>query len=59
MSDDPSRYWLGVEKPFPWVGLGVGLLGGVVLAAAAIAATAHGLLPIVEHIIDQDTTAGF
>jgi hypothetical protein len=33
VSDDPSRYWLGIEEPFPWLLCGLFSAGGIALAA--------------------------
>ncbi|AIM40970.1 hypothetical protein PBI_SQUIRTY_23 [Mycobacterium phage Squirty] len=52
--DHPDNYTiLGIEKPFPWVGLGVGLLGGVVLSALLSYGFATGTIALVEKIIDD------
>uniref|UniRef100_A0AAU8GLH1 Uncharacterized protein n=1 Tax=Mycobacterium phage Farewell TaxID=3158893 RepID=A0AAU8GLH1_9CAUD len=43
----------GIEKPFPWVGLGVGLLGGLVLTGALSWAFATGSVALIEKILDD------
>ncbi|QFG11096.1 hypothetical protein KNU73_gp23 [Mycobacterium phage Xula] len=54
MSDHPDNYTiLGIEKPFPWIGLGAGLLGGVILTALLSWGFVTGTLPLVEKIIDD------
>lgn len=54
MSDDPSRYLFGIEKPFPWVAvLGAGLLGGLVLTGLLSWAFATGSVALVEKLIDD------
>ncbi|QBP31895.1 hypothetical protein I5J42_gp25 [Mycobacterium phage GreaseLightnin] len=54
MSDHPDNYTiLGIEKPFPWAGLGIGLLGGLVLTGLLSWAFVTGTLPFVERLIDD------
>lgn len=54
MSDHPDNYTiLGIEKPFPWIGLGIGLLGGLVLTGVLSWAFAMGALPLIEKLIDD------
>ncbi|AAN12585.1 gp24 [Mycobacterium phage Che9c] len=54
MMDHPDNYTVfGIEKPFPWVGLGVGLLGGLVLTGALSWAFASGSVALIEKLIDD------
>ncbi|UGU31395.1 hypothetical protein LT350_00015 [Mycolicibacterium smegmatis] len=54
MSDHPDNYTiLGIEKPFPWIGLGAGLLGGLVLTGVLSWAFATGSVALVEKLIDD------
>ncbi|AGT12230.1 hypothetical protein PBI_VELVETEEN_23 [Mycobacterium phage Velveteen] len=54
MSDHPDNYTiLGIEKPFPWAGLGIGLLGGLVLTGVLSWAFATGSVALVEKLIDD------
>ncbi|QUE26208.1 hypothetical protein SEA_AKHILA_22 [Mycobacterium phage Akhila] len=54
MSDHPDNYTiLGIEKPFPWIGLGLGLLGGLILTVLLSWAFATGSVALVEKLIDD------
>ncbi|QIN94249.1 membrane protein [Mycobacterium phage Willsammy] len=51
-----DRYTVfGIEKPFPWVGvaLGIGLLGGLMLTGLLSWAFAVGSVALVEKLIDD------
>ncbi|QAY04880.1 hypothetical protein KNU45_gp026 [Mycobacterium phage Ochi17] len=52
--DHPDNYTiLGIEKPFPWIGLGLGLLGGLILTGLLSWAFATGSVALVEKLIDD------
>ncbi|QDK01131.1 hypothetical protein I5J50_gp25 [Mycobacterium phage Purky] len=54
MMDHPDNYTaFGIEKPFPWVGLGMGLLCGVVLTGVLSWAFATGSVALIEKILDD------
>ncbi|XAF37028.1 minor tail protein [Mycobacterium phage MKC-IRE-02] len=54
MSDHPDNYTiLGIEKPFPWIGLGLGMLGGLILTGLLSWAFATGSVALVEKLIDD------
>ncbi|AOT25770.1 hypothetical protein SEA_TORTELLINI_25 [Mycobacterium phage Tortellini] len=49
-----DRYTVfGIEKPFPWAGLGIGLLGGLVLTGLLSWVFAVGSVALVEKLIDD------
>ncbi|QGJ88198.1 hypothetical protein PBI_STANNES_25 [Mycobacterium phage StAnnes] len=50
----PDNYTIfGIEKPFPWVGLGLGLLGGLILTGLLSWVFATGSVALVEKLIDD------
>ncbi|MBU8833588.1 hypothetical protein [Mycolicibacterium goodii] len=52
--DHPDNYTvLGIEKPFQWIALGVGLLGGLVLTGVLSWAFATGSVALIEKILDD------
>ncbi|MBU8830817.1 hypothetical protein [Mycolicibacterium goodii] len=51
---NPDKYTVcGIEKPFPWVGLSVGLIVGATLSALLSYGFATGTIALIEKIIDD------
>lgn len=53
MSDDPSRYWFGIEEPVLPV-----ILAAVLVPAAILVAFWCSLRPV-KHLIEHDSILGF